>query len=156
VDFQFNIALGRTAELYKRVKVGDPAGSSLVVVALAASGIETDAVLKDKDSLADVLAGATNEATNTGYVRKTLTAAELNTVAPNDALDRMDLDIPDLTWSTVQAEGGAWAKLIICYQPSGSATDAQIEPLTSHDFGITPDGTNIVAQVDPAGFFGAV
>ncbi|MEV0236886.1 hypothetical protein [Nonomuraea sp. NPDC050786] len=155
-DFTFNIALGRVAEFYNRVKTGDPAGCTLVIAALAAAGLESDAVLKDKDTLADVVAGATNEVTaGNGYARKTLVAADLNVVAPDDANDRLDLDIPDQTWTSVLAASGAWAKFVVCYKPSAAATDAQIVPLTCHDFAITPDGTDVAAQIATAGFYRA-
>ncbi|MEV1003416.1 hypothetical protein [Nonomuraea sp. NPDC050202] len=155
-DFTFNIALGRAVELAHRVKTGDPAGSSLIVVALAASGLETDAVLRDKDTLADVVAGTTNEVpVGNGYARKSIVAADLNPVVPDDANDRVDLDIPDQTWTSVLVASGAWSKLVICYKPAASSTDAQIIPLTAHDFAITPDGTDIVAQISAAGFFRA-
>ncbi|MEV4091436.1 hypothetical protein [Streptosporangium saharense] len=153
-DFKFNIALGRVAELYNRVKVQDPSGSALVLVALSATGIESDAVLKDKDTLADVLSGATDEVTNTGYTRKVLAAADLNVLSPDDVNDRLDLDIPDQTYTSVAA-GTNWSKVLVCYKPSGAATDAQIVPLTAHDFPITPDGSNIVVQVDANGFYRA-
>jgi hypothetical protein len=155
-DFTFNIALGRAVELVNRVKTGDPAGSSLIVVALAASGLESDAVLRDKDTLADVVAGTTNEVpVGNGYARKSIVAADLNPVVPDDANDRVDLDIPDQTWTSVLVASGGWSKLVICYKPAAASTDAQIIPLTAHDFAITPDGTDIVAQISAAGFFRA-
>lgn len=36
-----------------------------------------------------------------------------------------------------------------------AGTDANIIPLTSHDFVLTPDGTNLTAQIAAAGFFRA-
>ncbi|WP_214317058.1 hypothetical protein [Nonomuraea sediminis] len=154
-DFQFNVAKGRTTELYNRVKIGDPAGSALIVLALAAANVETDAVLKDKDTLADVLGGATDEATNTGYSRKVLVAADLNPVVPDDVNDWVDLSIPGQTWANVQP-GSNWSKILVCYRPAAASPDSAIVPLTSHDFPINPDGSNVVAQVDPSGFFRAV
>ncbi|MFI6909668.1 hypothetical protein ACIBKY_50995 [Nonomuraea sp. NPDC050394] len=154
-NFAFNISLGRIAELYHRVKIGDPAGSSLLVVALAETGLESDAVLKDKDTLADVLAGATNEAGNAGYARKVLAAVDLHAVAADDAADRMRLDIPDQTFTAVQTAGGPWAKIVIAYRPAAASPDSAIIPLTCHDFTMTPDGNNIAVQIDPLGFFEA-
>ncbi|MEU7911330.1 hypothetical protein [Microbispora bryophytorum] len=153
-DFIPNVALGRVVELYNRVKTGDPSGSALVVVALEASTIETDAVLRDMDSLADILAGATNEATNSGYARKVLTAADLATYAPDDTNDRADLDIPDQVWTSVLA-GDSWAKLVICYRPDSGSPDSAVIPLSVHDFPIIPDGTDVVAQIATGGFYRA-
>lgn len=157
MNFTFNIAKGRAVELYNRVKSNDPANAALVVVILAAAGIEADAVLMDKDTLTDVLAGATNEATNAGYARKVLTDVELAAFpAPDDVNDKFAIDIPDQEWLAVAAVGGAWAKALICYDPDTAAgTDANIIPLTAHDFPITPDGSDVMLRVDPVGFFTA-
>ncbi|MFI6886771.1 hypothetical protein [Streptosporangium canum] len=153
-DFVPNIAKGRAAELYNRVKTADPATAALVIVALSATNLETDAVLRDKDTLADWLSGTTDEVTNAGYARKVLLAADLAALAPDDINDRMDIDIPDQTWTNVAA-GSNWAKLVICYRPATASPDSAIIPLTAHDFAITPDGSNIVAQIDPTGFYRA-
>lgn len=154
-DFVFNIAKGRVAEFYNRVDTNDPANSALVIVVLASSGLESDAVLIDKDTLADVLAGTTNEVTNSGYARKVLTDADIVALAPDDTNNRMDLDIPDQVWTSVAA-GDGWAKLVICYDSDTTAgTDSNIIPLTGHDFIVTPDGSNITAQIAAAGFYRA-
>lgn len=150
-----NIALGRVAELYNRVDLNDPANSALIVVVLATTGIETDAVLKDKDDLAAVVAGTTNEVTNAGYARKVLTDADIVAFAPDDTNDRVDLDIPDQTWTGVAA-GDGWNDLLVCYDSDTTVgTDANIVPLTQHDFVVVPDGSDIVAQVAAAGFYRA-
>lgn len=155
-DFVFNIAKGRVVEYYNRVKNNDPANSALVVVILATAGLETDAVLRDKDTLADVVSGTTNEVTNSGYGRKVLTDADLAALpAPDDVNDRYDVDIPDQTFAAIAA-GDGWSKLLVCYDPDTTGgTDANIVPLTAHDFVITPDGSDIVAQINAAGFFRA-
>jgi hypothetical protein len=151
----FNISLGRSAELYNRVDTSDPANSALIIVILATSGIETDAVLKDKDDLAAVLSGTTNEVTNTGYARKTLTDADIVAFAPDDTNDRVDLDIPDQTWTAVAA-GDGWNDFVVCYDNDTTAgTDSNIVPMTLHDFVLVPDGSDIVAQIAAAGFFRA-
>ena len=151
----YNIGLGRVVELYNRVDSNDPANSALIVAVLATAGIESDAVLKDKDTLADVVAGTTNEVTNTGYGRKVLTDTDIVAFAPDDANDRTDLDIPDQTWTAVAA-GDGWNDVVICYDNDTTAgTDANIVPLTHHDFPVTPDGSDITAQIAAAGFFRA-
>ena len=64
----------------------------------------TDATLRDLDTLALVLADAnTAEVTNTNYARKVLTDADIVAFAPDDANDRVDLDIPDQTFSAIAA-----------------------------------------------------
>jgi hypothetical protein len=153
-DFVFNISKGRAAELFKRVDDGDPANSRLLVVAINTTA--TDATLLDLDTLAAVLADAnTAEVTNTGYARKTITAADI-AYAPDDANDRVDLDIPDQVWSAVAA-GTAWTDLLICYIPDGvtPGADSTVIPLSQHDFPITPDGSDITAQIAAAGFYRA-
>lgn len=154
-DQIFNIALGRVAELYNRVDLSDPTNAVLTIVILATAGIETDAVLKDKDDLAAVVAGTTNEVTNTGYARKELSDVDIVAFAPDDTNDRVDLDIPDQTFSAISA-GDGWNDLLVCYDnDSGAGTDANIVPMTMHDFVVTPDGSDITAQIAAAGFYRA-
>ena len=151
----FNIALGRVAELYNRVDLSDPTNAVLVIAVLATSGIESDAVLKDKDDLAAVVAGTTNEVTNTNYARKILSDADIVAFAPDDTNDRVDLDIADQTWTAVAA-GDGWNDIVIAYDSdSTGGTDANIVPLTMHDFVVVPDGSDITAQVSATGFFRA-
>lgn len=156
-DQVLNIGLGSVAGYYRRVDGNDPANSALIVVLIAASGVESDAVLKDKDTLADFVAGATNEATNTGYVRKVLTDVDLTAFAPDDTNNRVDLDIPDQTWTALANDGtGAISDVLICYDgDTTSGTDANIEPLTMHDFAVTPNGGDVTMQVAAAGFYRA-
>lgn len=154
-DFVFNIALGRVAEFYNRVDQSDPTDSALVIVVLATSGIESDATLKDKDTLADVVSGATNEVTNSGYARKVLTDSDISAFAADDTNDRVDLDIPDQTWTGV-ASGDGWSKFLVCYDgDTGNGDDSNIIPLTAHDFVVTPDGSDITAQIASSGFYRA-
>lgn len=159
-NFVFNIAKGRVVEFYNRVENNDPSTSALVVVALQSLNIESDATIADYDTLSAVLAAATNEAVNTGYARKTLTDADLAALpAPDDTNNWFQVDIPDQTWTGVTDTGSTtnpWAKILICYDPvTGSGTDTEIIPLTAHDFAVTPDGSDIVMQVDANGFFRA-
>jgi hypothetical protein len=156
-DLVFNISKGRVAELYNRVDTNDPANSAIIIALLASSGVESDATLRDKDTFADLVSGATNEATNTGYARKTLTDADIVAFAPDDTNDRVDLDIPDQTWTAVANDGtGAIGDFVTNYDnDTTSGTDANIVPMTLHDFAVTPDGSDIVAQIATAGFFRA-
>lgn len=149
-DFVFNIAKGRVAEFYNRVDSNDPSTSRLVIVPLEASGLESQANLIDSASMAEVLDGTTNEQSTMG--RKYLTDAEISALAPDYANDRMDVDIPDITWTG--ATGNALGAIVIGYDPNSSA-DSAIIPLTHHTFAVTPDGSDIVAQIAAAGFYRA-
>lgn len=155
-DFVYNISKGRGVEFYNRVDTNDPAASELVVRLLAASGIESDATLKDKDTFSAVVSGATNEATNTGYAGKVLGDSDLTAFSPDDTNDRNDIDIPDQTWTGVANDGtGAISDLVVTYDPVGSQTATDEIPITQHDFAVTPDGSDITAQIAAAGFFRA-
>lgn len=156
-DIVFNIALGSVAGYYRRVDGNDPANSALVIMLLAASGLESDATLKDLDTFAAVVAGTTNEATNTGYVRKVLTDADLTAFAPDDTNNRVDLDIPDQTWTGLANDGtGAIGAMVTGYDGDTTAgTDSNIESLTKHDFAVTPTGGDVTGQIASAGFYRA-
>jgi hypothetical protein len=136
-----NIAKGRVVELYSRVKANDPANSALILVPIETTGLEADSVLIDKDDLAAVLSGATNEQTTMG--RKTLTDADLAALpAPDDTNDRYDISLPTVTWTA--AAGNAISKILVCYDSdTTSGTDANILPLTLFDFAITPSGADV-------------
>ena len=150
-DFTFNIAKGKAGQLIKNVDDGSPANSRLIVVPIETSGIEADATLKDHDTLSALLAGTSNEQTTMG--RKTVAAADI-TMTVDDTNERLDIDIADITW--IGATGNAISALVICYDPDNTAgTDADLIPLTKHDFVVTPDGSDVVAQIAAAGFFRA-
>ena len=148
-DGVLNIGKGRVAAYHDRVNDNDPANSALIVVLLASTGLEADATLKDYDTLSAILAAANDEATNTGYARKTLTDTDIGAITTNDTSDRNEADIADQTWTSVSNDGtGAIGKLLICYDSDTTGgTDASIIPLTYHDFTVTPNGGNIVASI---------
>ena len=153
-NFVFNVAKGRVVELYNRVDLSDPTNAVLVLVAINTTA--TDATLRDLDTLALVLADAnTAEVTNTNYARIVLDDTDLSASAPDDTNDRFEVDISDQTWSSIAA-GDAWTDILICYDGnSTSGDDTDIVPLTCHDFAVTPDGSDIQAQIDANGFFRA-
>ena len=147
----FNISKGRIVEYYNRVKGNDPAASAIILVPIETTGLETDAVLIDKDDLAAFLVGTTNEQTTMG--RKTLTDTELAALpAPDDTNDRYDVSLPTVTWTA--ASGNAISKILVCYDSDTAAgTDANIIPLTMFDFAQTPSGSDI--QMTTGVFFRA-
>lgn len=150
-DLVFNIAKGRVGQYFQNVENGSPANSRIIVVPIETTGIEADATLKDYDTLSALLAGTSNEQTTMG--RKTLAAANI-TLTVDDTNDRLDIDCDDLVWTA--ATGNAISALVFCYDPDNTAgTDADLIPLTKHDFVVTPDGSDITAQINAAGVFRA-
>lgn len=147
----FNIAKGRVVELYNRVEASDPPNSAIILVPIETTGLESDATLIDADSLAELIAGTTNEQTTMG--RKTLTGADIAAMpAPDDANDRYEVSLPTVTWAA--AAGNAISKIAVCYDPDTTAgTDANIIPLTMFDFAMTPSGADI--QMTGGAFFRA-
>ena len=154
----FNISKGQCVSQYLRVFNGDPSTSRLVVVGIAATGLESDTTLIRRATLADVItAGATREWTASGYSRHVYVAADLPAYSPDNVNDQALLDLPDPTWGPpVGTGGGDLAKLIVAYVPNiGTSTDAQIVPMTLHDFPWTPDGVKgVSAQI--TGFFKSI
>lgn len=150
-NIAFNIAKGRAVELYNRVKNNDPANSAFILVPIETTGLETDAVLRDKDDLAAVLVGTTNEQTTMG--RKVLTDAELAAFpAPNDTADSYDVAMPLVTWAA--AAGNPISKILLCYDADTTlGTDANIVPLSLHDYVATPSGVDL--SITAGTFFSA-
>lgn len=142
-SFTFNVALGRAAALAALPVASD----ALILIPLESSGLETDTVLKDKDTFADVVSGTTNEQTSVG--RKTLASV---TVTVNDALDRVEIDAADVSWPT--PTGNPIGAMVVCYDPdSGTGTDADLIPVTKADVLWTPDGAAFTLAI--ADFFRA-
>lgn len=143
-DGVFNIAKGRAA------KYVEDNTSSIVVLLLQAN--ETEADLIDHDDVSALLGAAGNtEATFTNYARKT---GVTETVTQDDSNNRTDIDIPDQTWTSAGgATNNTLTKLIVAV--STGAGDANLVPLTHHDFPVTTDGTDLTAQINAAGFFRA-
>ena len=138
----FNVAKGRVVEFYNRVKSNDPSTSALVLIPIETTGLESDAVLIDKDTIADVLSGTTNEQTTMG--RKVLTDIDLASFpAPDDTNNRYELSLPQVIWTA--AAGNAISKLLVAYDSdTGTGTDANIVPLTMFDAVLTPDGNDLI------------
>ncbi|MFD8254679.1 hypothetical protein [Streptomyces werraensis] len=133
----FNIALGRLAHYASLPATND----ALIMVPLEASGLVTDAVMRDYDSLDAILAGASNEQTTMG--RKTLATV---TATVDDTNDRVNLDAADVTWTA--ATGNAIGAVVICYDPDTTGgTDADLIPLTKHDVTMTPDGSDFTLTI---------
>lgn len=145
----FNHALGIERTLVNNVKSGSPANSRLVLVGLAAAGLEADSTLRRHKNLSTLLAGSSNEPTNAGYVRKTIVAADIPVVAEDDVLDRFTTTWPNQEWTAVAAAGGAWGALVVCYDPDVTGgNDTEIIPIAKLDFTVTPDGNNIIFRPD--------
>lgn len=154
-NFVFNRGKGRGVEWAERVNANDPTNAVLVVAVLATSGIESDATLIDLDSFSALVAGTTNEVTNSGYARKVLDQAAGITITYDDTNDRVDVFFPDQTWTGVAA-GDGWNDVVVGYDSDSTAgTDANILPHTLHDFVVTPDGSDITLDVPTAGYFRA-
>ncbi|WP_299073002.1 hypothetical protein [uncultured Paraglaciecola sp.] len=137
----FNISKGAFVE-----KIRDGATNVLVLLLQAN---ESEATLVDRATVASMLAeGGTTEATFTNYARKT---GITGTVTVDNTNDRVDVDMPDQTWTTAGgAANNTLTKLIVAYEES--AADSGRIPLTHHDFAATTDGSDLTAQVNAAGF----
>lgn len=136
-DFAFNIAKGRLAYYASLPATND----ALIAIPIEATGVESDAILRDYDTVALLLAGASNEQSTMG--RKTLGSV---TVTVDDTNDRVNIDCADIAWTG--ATGNAISDILIAYDPDTTGgTDADLVPLTFHDFAITPDGSDITATV---------
>jgi len=143
-DDVFNIAKGAVAE-----KVRD--GATVCGMLLLQEN-EAEATLIDRDDLAAMLAEAgTTEADFTNYARKT---GLTGTITVDDANDRVDVDLPDQTWTSAGgASNNTLTKLVTFYEESGS--DAGRVPLTHHDFAETTSDSDLTAQLNSAGFYRA-
>lgn len=150
-DFVFNNVKGEFKTL-----AGLPLTNDALIVSLVeTTGLEADGTLKDYDDLSALYGGTSNEPAGGTYARKTVTASI--TITVDDTNDRVDIDMPDLTWTGLTTTGNnAISALLVNYDNDTTAgTDANIRPCTKHDFVVTPDGTDVSAIIATAGFYRA-
>lgn len=143
--FAFNIAKGRAVELTNRVKVGDPAAARLYVIPLSATPAQATAV--DVDDFAALITAGATEAAAGNWNRKTIAAADITALTPDDVNDRYDVDFIDLLWTPGPTTGNNSVALVVCYASVATPTNAQLLPLSHHDFAITADGSDVTATV---------
>jgi hypothetical protein len=147
-DFMFNVAKGRVVEFFNRVQSNDPANSAIILVPLSAS--DTEANAQDADTLTAALATAMNEQTGGGWVRKTLTNTELSAIAVDDTNNRFPATLPEVTWTTPTAASDTTG-LLVCYDSDTTGgTDANIIPISHHDFAVTADGNDVILNTGDA------
>lgn len=136
----FNVSKGRFAEFWNRVNTNDPANSALILVPLSVT--DTEANRRDDASLNAFLAAAPNELTGNGWTRGTLTDANIGAWAPDNGNDRGAGTIPSFTWTAPTV--GTAVGLAICYDSdTTSGTDANILPISHHDFSVVSDGNDV-------------
>jgi len=152
----FNIAKGKVNEYMARIDANDPTNAVLVITLLKTSVV--DATLEDFDDLGAILGDAgVDEADFTNFTRKILSDTDITAPTPDDTNNRQDADIPDQTWTSAGgATNNTLVKLLVCYDSdSTGGADSAIVPLTHHDFAVTTDGSDLIAQVAAAGFYRA-
>lgn len=152
----FNVARGAIGYYGDDARGLAAANSRLVVVVLQVA--QADDTLRDHDTLSAVLAAANTEALSTNYARKEIAAAGVTWSVDDSGNTAKCVIDADQTWTSVsQAASEAWVKLLVCYDADNAAgTDANIVPLTHHDFSVTPNGGDITADFDQTnGFYGS-
>ena len=135
-DGVFNIAKGAFAEMFR-----DSAAKGILLLLTTS---EAAAALVDYDDLAAMLAGAPVEAVDASYARKT---GITGTITVDDTNDRVDVDIPNQTFSAL--DGAAIVAAIFAYE--NAAADATRVPLSYHDIAITPDASDVTIEINASG-----
>jgi hypothetical protein len=158
-DFVFNRAKGRITQFVEEIRASSAYANSALIVSLWRRGSGTDAALKDYDDVAalegDAQAAELVSGTNANYARKTIIDTT-PTITYDDTNEWVDVDIPDQTWTALGTGGTAITDLLIAYDSDTTAgTDANVIPCTFHGFSVTPDGSDVTAQIATSGFFRA-
>lgn len=141
-SFAFNVAKDKLGYYYSLPAASD----ALKLVLLKASGLEADDTLKDYDDLASLLAASNDECTFTNYARKSITSV---TRTVDDTNNWVTGTFSSQTFASAGgASNNSTGKAIVCYDgDTGAGTDADIVPLTAHDFVATTDGTDLIVQI---------
>lgn len=146
----FNIAKGKVARYADLPDATD----SIILIWLKNANIESDAILKDYDTLAAILAAANDECDFTGYTRRTLTGV---TATPDDSADKMIVDSADPASYTNTGATQIAGAAIVCYVPSTGAADSLIVPLVQILVGTLSFDQNVLINVaiNAAGLYDA-
>lgn len=148
-NFLFNISKGRFCEFWYRVKNNDPANSAILLIPLTNSGTITEADRQDDATVTAFLAEKPDEVTTGGWTRGTLTDSQLGAVAPDLGNNRFAGTVPTFTWTAPSA--GTTTGLLIAYDSdTTSGTDANVLPISHHDFSVIADGNNVVLNAGTA------
>lgn len=147
-NFSFDVAKGREVEFWNRVNDSDPTNAVLVLAVLTHTGIVSDATMKSYATLSALLAGASNEVTNTGYARITLSDSGIGAPTVDNTAHTTTLPLADQVTGSITA-GDNWSKLIVGYDSdSTGGTDANIIPVFALDIRVSgvpliPNGTAV-------------
>lgn len=138
-----NVSKGRHA------RYADLPAAADALIWVLFSGTETDANIRDTDTLTTMIALAVDEATFAGYARVTATGVVVTT---DDTNDRVDTDAADPSWSPTAAQ--ALTRIGLFYDPDTAAgTDADLIPIFVDDFALTtPTSGSVSYTVNVAGF----
>ena len=145
---QANVAKGREVEFYNRVNDNDPTNSAFIMAVIAAGG-DMLTTLQDYATFATLFAGPSNEVTNTGYSRKTITDSDIAPYTVDNTNNWIALTLPLQTFSTITA-GDVWDIVVLGYDnDTTGGTDANIVPISYHELrylgtALSPNGGNIL------------
>ena len=150
-DFVADIARGRAGLYHDNVEQNVPTGCKLVIVAMVST--DTDTARTGAATLSALLAlGSTVEATNSGYARIDLAAADITqTIGATNS----DQDITVNPVFTSIVAGSNWTHIAICYSPGAASADTLVIPLTIQDFVVTPNGGDITLEINANGYYRA-
>lgn len=121
------IAAGRLNEFVNRVNNNDPATSGFIAMLLQDTGLETMTVLRDYDDFAAILASTNTECSVASYNRIVLTDADIGAYTVDDANNRIDFDIADQSFGSLET-GQNIAAVIVGYAPDTAGADSTIIP----------------------------
>lgn len=155
-NFVFNRSKGRGVEYAERVNANDPA-NSVLIWSLWNYGAATDDTIGDLDDFAaiEANANAAEKPTGESYARKVLSDASGITITYDDTNNWVDVDTPDQTW-TALGSGVNITDAVSGYDSdSTGGTDSSIRPITSHDFAISCDGSDVTMVLPSGGFLRA-
>jgi hypothetical protein len=139
-----NVAKGRFAH-YATLPAANDA-----LVWLLWTGVETDANVRDTDTVTTMIALGVNEATFPGYSRQVATGV---VVTVDDTNDRVDVDAADPSWTSTGSE--ALTRISLNYDPDTTGgTDADLVPVFVDDFILSSPASGVVGYTVAIGGWG--
>lgn len=127
--------------------------AGIIITLLKATGLEADGTLADYTNVQALLAGTSDQADFTNFVRKTVFGSGGTGIVKtvDNATNRVLFDLPDQTW--VDAGGNpvvtnnTLGKVLICFDPdTTTGDDSTVLPLLAHDITATTDGNDLIVR----------
>lgn len=142
----FNISKGKLQWYWEQARNGTNTG--ILVILLKNTGLESDNVLADHNSVGALLSGPNDETDFTNYARVTVAGTTVPAPTVADDTNRVILTLPDQTWADAGGTvNNTIGKVLLAYDGNTTSVDDNaLVPLLAYDALINTDGNDMTIR----------